>query len=412
MGERALSHYRDQRRPSRHGCDHVSPSHVAVVTETYPPEVNGVALTLARLTSGLRARGYRVSLVRPRRRGDGADPNTTLTAGLPLPGYRGLRFGLAGARNLRAVWAAHRPDVVYVATEGPLGLAAVRAACALGVPVVSGFHTNFHNYVAHYGAGWLERPVTAYLRRFHNRTAATLVASDELRAALHAGGFRNLRLLGRGVDSALFPPARRSAALRATWGAGDHDVVVAYVGRIAPEKNIDLAIEAYRAMQSVQRARCFVAVGDGPARERLARAHPDVVFAGVRRGEELAAHYASADVFLFPSETETFGTVTLEALAIGLGVVAYDYAAAREHITHDVDGLLVPYRDTRAFVAHAMRLVCAPALLRRLRTAARATALPLDWPRIVDRFEAVLLSVAVARSSDVTLSGSQPMAIT
>lgn len=371
----------------------MTPAHVAIVTETYPPEINGVALTLARLTNGLRARGHRVSLVRPRRRGDTGDAQTTLTAGLPLPGYRGLRFGLAAGGTLRATWAAHRPDVGYVATEGPLGLSAVRVATALGIPVVSGFHTNFHRYAKHYGAGWLRRPVAAYLRRFHNQTAATLVASDDLRAALHASGFQNLQRLGRGVDSALFTPARRSAALRAAWGANHDDVVVAYVGRIAPEKNIDLAIDAYRAMQSVHRRLRFVAVGDGPARERLARAHSDLIFRGLRTGEDLGAHYASADVFLFPSDTETFGTVTLEAMASALGVVAYDYAAAHEHITHGEDGLLVPYRDARAFVANAVRLVCSPALLGRIRAAARSTALPLDWGRVVERFERVLMSV-------------------
>jgi glycosyltransferase involved in cell wall biosynthesis len=376
----------------------MKPAHIAVVTETFPPEINGVALTLARLTNGLRARGHRVSLVHPRRRGDTADAQTTLTAGLPLPGYRGLRFGLAARGTLRAAWAEHRPDVVYVATEGPLGWSAVHAATALGIAVVSGFHTNFDRYVKHYGAGWLRRPVATYLRSFHNQTAATLVASDDLRLALHASGFQNLQLLGRGVESALFTPERRSAALRATWGASDDHVVVAYVGRIAPEKNVDLAVNAYRAMQSVHRALRFVAVGDGPARERLARAHPDLIFRGVRTGEDLGAHYASADLFLFPSDTETFGTVTLEALASGLGVVAYDYAAAREHITHGEDGLLVPYRDTRAFLANAVRLVCSPALLGRIRTAARYTALPLDWARVVERFESVLMSVAAEPS--------------
>jgi glycosyltransferase involved in cell wall biosynthesis len=368
-------------------------AHVAIVTETYPPEINGVALTLARLTNGLRARGHRVSLVRPRRRGDAADAQTTLTAGLPLPGYRGLRFGLAAGGALRAAWAAQRPDVVYVATEGPLGLSAVRVARALGIAVVSGFHTNFDRYVEHYGAGWLRHLVAAYLRRFHNQTAATLVASADLKMALQASGFQNLQLLGRGVDSALFTPERRSAALRAVWGASDDDVVVAYVGRIAPEKNVDLAVDAYRALQSVHRSLRFVAVGDGPARERLARAHPDLIFRGVRTGEDLAAHYASADVFLFPSDTETFGTVTLEAMASGLGVVAYDYAAAREHITHGEDGLLVPYRDARAFVANAVRLVCSPPLLGRVRSASRYTVLPLDWARVVERFESVLMNV-------------------
>jgi glycosyltransferase involved in cell wall biosynthesis len=368
--------------------------HIAVVTETYPPEINGVALTIARLVGGLRARGHAVSLVRPRRRGDAADGQTTLTGGLSLPGYRAVRFGLPAGAALRATWRRRRPDVIYVATEGPLGFSAVRAASALGLPVVSGFHTNFDRYVEHYGARWLRRPVTAYLRRFHNQTTATLVATDDLRASLHGARFRNVQVLGRGVDCAFFTPARRSAALRAAWGAADDDVVVAYVGRVAAEKNVDLAIDAYRAMQAVHRRMRFVVVGGGPAHERLQRAHPDLVFCGFRTGEELGAHYASADIFLFPSDTETFGAVTLEAMASGLGVVAYDYAAAREHVTHAEDGLLAPYGDTRAFVANAVRLISAPGLLARIRRAARPTVLPLDWARVVERFESVLLRAA------------------
>jgi glycosyltransferase involved in cell wall biosynthesis len=369
-------------------------AHVALVTETYPPEINGVALTVARLANGLRARGHTVSMVRPRRRGDAVDAHTTLTAGLALPGYRAVRFGLPARDALRATWASRRPDVIYVATEGPLGLSAVRTANALGLPVVSGFHTNFDRYVEHYGARWLRRPVTAYLRRFHNQTTTTLVATGELRASLHALQFRNVEVLGRGVDCALFTPARRSTALRAAWGAADDDVVVAYVGRVAAEKNVDLAIEAYRSMQAVHRRMRFVVVGEGPAHERLRRAHPDLVFCGFRTGEELGAHYASADIFLFPSDTETFGAVTLEAMASGLGVVAYDYAAAREHVSHAEDGLLVPYCDPRAFIANAVRLISAPGLLARIRRAARTTVLPLDWRRVVERFERILMRAA------------------
>jgi glycosyltransferase involved in cell wall biosynthesis len=238
----------------------------------------------------------------------------------------------------------------------------------------------------------------AYLRRFHNQTTATLVATDELRASLQTTRFRNVEVVGRGVDCALFTPTRRSPALRAAWGAADDDVVVAYVGRVAAEKNVDLAIDAYRAMQAVHRRLRFVVVGDGPAHERLRRAHPDLIFCGFRRGEELGAHYASADIFLFPSATETFGAVTLEAMASGLGVVGYDYAAAREYVTHAENGLLVPYGDRRAFIANAVRVVSAPGLLARIRRAARQTVLPLDWARVVERFEGVLMRAAAEAS--------------
>src|SRR5262245_30738679 len=170
--------------------------------------------------------------------------------GLPLPGYRTLRAGWPARRALRQSWAACRPDVVYVATEGPLGWSAVRLARRLGIPVLSGFHTDFPGYAEHYRLRWLRPLLLRYLRRFHNDTAGTLVPSAELCERLAARGFARLALLGRGVDGDLFTPARRSPGLRRAWGAADGDLVALYVGRLAPEKNVALAGQAYRAMRA------------------------------------------------------------------------------------------------------------------------------------------------------------------
>lgn len=377
--------------------------HVCVVTETYAPEINGVALTLGHLVEGLRARGHVVSIVRPRQRpADGAaeshDPALTLVPGLPLPGYEALRFGLPARVRLRERWTSPRPDVVYVATEGPLGWSAVRAARLLGIPVRAGFHTNFHRYAPHYHAGWLQQGIARYLRSFHNRTDGTLVPTAELRDDLQSAGFRNLTVLGRGVDGRLFSPARRSAALRRAWGASESDVVALHVGRIAPEKNVELAVRAYRAMRETGGAVRFVMVGDGPSRGALQEALPDVVFAGAMTGELLAEHYASADVFLFPSATETFGNVTLEAMASGLVVVAYDYAAARAHIEPGHSGVLVPYRDADAFVEAAAALTRSPARRLEIRARVRETVAHLHWDHVVARFETWLAEAWRARA--------------
>jgi glycosyltransferase involved in cell wall biosynthesis len=373
--------------------------HVCMVTETFPPEINGVALTLAHLVGGLRARGHTVSIVRPRQRGldpDGVlgDPALTLVPGLALPGYRGLRMGLPTGAMLRARWRRRPPDVVYVATQGPLGWSAVRAARRLGLPVLGGFHTNFHVYAKHYHAGWVEQIVARYLRRFHNRATGTVVPTDDLRDQLRRVGFQNVSVLGRGVDGRLFTPARRSASLRRAWGVSDADPVILCVGRVAPEKNIRLAIAAYRAMQQVVRPCRFVIVGDGPSRGALERANPDLFFTGMLTGEPLAAHFASADLFLFPSETETFGNVTLEALASGLVVVAYDYAAARMHVRPGQTGTLVPCGDARAFVEGAVALAASPERLHRMRQHVRESVAHLHWDRVVERFEALLADVS------------------
>ena len=379
---------------------------VCVVTETYPPEINGVALTLARLVDGLRARGHDVSLVRPRqsaadgvRAGDA--PGLTLVPGVPLPGYGGLLMGLPATGVLRERWRECPPDAVYVATEGPLGWSAVRAAHALAVPVLSGFHTNFHLYVGHYRGRWLAGGVARYLRRFHNRTSGTVVATADLRDQLEASGFANVHVLGRGIDSRLFSPARRSADLRRAWGTSAGDLVALYVGRLAPEKNVEVAVTAYRAMQAHPRVRRLVLVGDGPVRAVLERAHPDLLFCGAVTGERLAVHYASADVFLFPSETETFGNVTIEALASGLAVVAYDYAAARQHVVHGETGLLVPHGDRAAFIAAAAGLPVRPDLVR-MRRRARASVAELGWERVVQRIETLLFAACLASTTGRT----------
>jgi glycosyltransferase involved in cell wall biosynthesis len=205
-------------------------------------------------------------------------------------------------------------------------------------------------------------------------------------------------VLGRGVDGDMFSPDRRRDELRRSWGVGDGELVALYVGRAAAEKNLELAIEAYRAMCAGHPALRFVAVGDGPLRPALRAAHPDLIFCGPLTGERLATHYASADVFLFPSTTETFGNVTLEALASGLAVVAYDYAAARMHVVAGETGCLVPFGDARAFVEAAAALARSPERVDRMRRQARASVAGLRWERVVERFEELLLAAARPRS--------------
>jgi glycosyltransferase involved in cell wall biosynthesis len=372
-----------------------SQRHICVVTETYPPEVNGVALTLSHLVEGLLAQGHFVSVVRPHQQrpepgGHNPDSTVTLVRGLPLPGYKGLQFGLPACRLLCRSWKRSRPDAVYVATEGPLGWSALRVARRIGIPALTGFHTNYHSYTRHYRLGWLQDLAFRYLRRFHNQSTGTLVATPDLRERLQAVGFKNVSILGRGVDNELFAPERRSIELRRHWGLSDNDLAILYVGRIAPEKNVRLAVEAYRAMKQPSGSVKFVVVGTGPACGALQRENTDLVFCGLRTGEQLATHYASADVFLFPSETETFGNVTLEAMASGLAVIAYDYAAAKIHIRHDQTGVLVPYGDSSAFVGSAARLAGDRLSLGRIRKQAREYVSSIEWRHVVERFEMLL----------------------
>ncbi len=378
----------------------VTPWRVAVVTETWPPEVNGVAATAARVVQGLVARGHVLSLVRPRQPCDSEQPRLdgpagglpvqqTLVRSLPVPRYPELRMGLPATGLLIRQWQAQRPDVVHVVTEGPLGWSAVRAARALGLPVVSDFRTNFHAYSRHYGAAWLYRPIMGHLRRLHNRTDCTLVPTEALRNELAAQGFERLRVVARGVDTQRFDPVHRSAALRARWGVRPHTTVALCVGRLAPEKNLGLLLDAFDAMRLRDPQMQLVLVGDGPLRAALQARHPTAVFAGVQRGAALAAHYASADVFLFPSVTETYGNVVPEAMASGLAVVAYDHAAAALLVRHGYSGLLARCDDRADFLRAASGLAGDPTRMRALGRAAREVALRQGWDRIVGQVEAV-----------------------
>lgn len=373
---------------------------VALVTETYPPEVNGVANTCQRFVTGLQARGHRVQLIRPRQRAGTRGINTQpapelLTIpGLPLPGYRNLQFGLPTPWRLLQAWRDNRPDIVHIITEGPLGAAALWAARRLRIPVVAGFHTNFHQYSQHYRIGFLRPLIERYLRAFHNRCARNLVPTAELAEQLSSLGIQANVVLARGIDTQLFNPAHRSEALRCKWGAPDtSQPVVLYVGRIAPEKNLALAIEAFLSLQKTVPDARFVLVGDGPSAPGLQAKYPDFIFTGVQRGLALATSYASADIFLFPSLTETFGNVTLEAMASGLAVVAFDYAAARNHIEQARSGLRIPVSDPAAFVAAACQLATQPDWRRQLGKQARIAVSAYDWNRIYDTLLALYADV-------------------
>lgn len=371
---------------------------IGIVTETYAPDVNGVAITVQALARGLVRRGHTVDLIRP------IHPDTPPLAdagmdvlaveGAAMPRYSGLRFGLPARFRIERRWRAERPDAIYVATEGPLGWTAVSAARRLGIPVATGFHTRFDFYVGHYGFGALTPFVRRYLARFHRRAQTTLVPTGQLAGELNDLGVHDVRVLRRGVDTARFHPERRDEALRESWGAGPDTPVVLSVGRVAPEKNLHVVIDAYRALaRRVPQARCVI-VGDGPGRAALEAAHPDVIFAGTRRGDELGAYYASADLFVFPSLTETFGNVVLEAMASGIPVVAYAEAAAREFIRNGQNGIRVAPGNEGGLIERAATLGADATVRKAMGHAARTSVAGLSSESVVNEFETIMQSLS------------------
>ena len=367
---------------------------IAVVTETWPPEVNGVAMTLAKLVQGLSHRNHDVQLIRPRQTKTESPLNDSsleevLMRGMPIPRYPELKLGLPSKKTLVKTWTLRRPDVVHIATEGPLGWSALQAAKVLKLPVTSDFRTNFQSYSKHYGVGWLRKPIVAYLRKFHNATACTMVPTRELMRTLSENGFVNLKVVSRGVDTKLFNISKRDKSLRSSWGATEKTKVLISVGRMAPEKNLEQVLKTYEALKHTDQEFKLVMVGDGPLKDQFQQRYPDIIFPGMLSQPNLAVYYASSDLFVFPSQTETFGNVTLEALASGIPVLAFDCAAARDWVQTGINGWLVAESNPEGFAAQAVAVFNSKDALDQITQSTRQQVVHLDWDQIAEQVESV-----------------------
>ena len=386
---------------------------IAYITETFPPDINGVALTVAKTVETLRARGHEIQLIRPRNANDpagrGSDPmQEFLVRGAPIPLYKQLKLGLPAKRALVQLWSRRRPDLVHIATEGPLGWSALQAARKLKLPVCTDFRTNFHAYSQYYGLGWLKGAIFSYMKKFHNIAHCTMVPTLETYEQLQSMGFDRLQVVARGVDTELFSPNRRSDFLRNQWGASPSTLVLLSVGRLAAEKNLDLVVQSYRQIRSYVKDCKLVFVGDGPYRATLQSQCSDAVYAGFRTGSDLANHYASADLFLFPSLTETFGNVTLESLSSGLPTVAFEHAAARELVISGQHGLLADAKDPNHFISQAIKISVDSNLRIQLKSQARLRALDMGWSSIAEKLEDVYQTMA-GLEDNVSITTTRPV---
>lgn len=361
---------------------------VALFTDTYLPQVNGVSRTLAKLVGHARARGHDVALVTPRVSSRNA-PNARLHVqlhGIPVFFYPEVKLARPLGPGGRKRVEGFRPDLVHCAVEGPVGWSGRRWALASGVPLVTSFHTNFPEYLTGYGLGWLRETAWRFLRRFHAPALRTFCPSRDTIALLHSRGFRSpLRLWSRGVDATSFSPAFRKESTRERLAPGAERILL-YVGRIAPEKRLGMLNEAWKRIRAESpRRTALVFVGDGPGRTALERRDdPDVYFTGYLAGESLASAFASADIFVFPSDTETFGNVVAEAMASGIPVVTVDSGGVTDLVRQGATGLVARANDARSFADAVLRLLSDDALRARIGIRARAEALGRSWDRVLD----------------------------
>lgn len=372
---------------------------LAIFTDTFPPHMNGVAAALGRLAHAVRERGGEVRVgTTTDPRAPAAESAVRRWPSIPFWAYPQLRVSAPPPGPLARELAAWRPTLVHVATPFGVGLAARRAAMALRVPMVTSYHTSFSQYAAFYKLGKLSAPGWSFLRWFHNSGLRTYCPSNAIREELDRKGFRNTRIWGRGVDMARFSPAKRSAAMRARFGAKPDTVVVAYIGRIAAEKGLAVAAAAMRRLAGEKSIR-FVVVGEGPYEERLRSQSPaDTVFTGRLSGESLSEAYASADLFVFPSTTDTFGQVLLEAMASGLPVVAADAGPTREVVGEEA-GAFVPPGDDAALATGIYRLATDPAERSRMAAAALRAASARSWSAVFDDLVRDYSEIALAPRS-------------
>lgn len=388
---------------------------VLYCTDTYPPQVNGVSIVTALSVAGLARRGWECAVLAPRYPAAAADrwdagildDGAAEVVGVPsvaLPGYPEVRLGLPRRALVEGIVSRFRPDLVHCETEFGVGRAGQRVALRRSIPAVSSYHTDFARYAAAYGAPWLHGPVTRYIGRFHRRSRRVYTPSTFSRRDLVRLGVRDVEVWGRGVDTELFHPGRRSPELRAALGMGSRFTFL-YVGRLAPEKGAGQILDAFRiAGGLVPRGVIHLVVaGTGPREaEMRASAPPGVSFLGVLdRRSRLPDLYANCDAFVFASTTETLGLVVLEAMASGLPVLAAPAGGVADHLRHGDNGLAYPEGDVESLARAMVALAGDYALARRLARGARRTAEGLSWDRELDRLEASYREVFEGRAQPV-----------
>lgn len=355
---------------------------VALIAETFLPDVNGVTTTLCRLLEHLQRAGHEAVLFAPQGApASYAGAEIVPLSGMPLPMYPEVKL-TPPQPGLTARLRSFQPDVVHLVGPVVLGAIVPGIVRRLGLPLIASYHTDFGAYSRHYGFGFLQHGVNAWLRWIHNRCRINLCPSSFTLRVLRSAGFRRLRIWGRGVDVERFHPRHRSEAWREAVGAQPGERIVLYVGRVAAEKRVELLPEAIRGLPNTR----LVIVGDGPFRPELQRrcAGLPVHFTGYLKGEALAAAYASADAFVFPSDTDTFGQVIQEAMASALPVVAARAGGAIDLVQHGQNGYLFTPGVATDLRARLRELLADDTRRMAQGLAGRAAAERRSWPSVME----------------------------
>jgi phosphatidylinositol alpha 1,6-mannosyltransferase len=360
---------------------------IALFSEVYWPMVSGVGVTLRRLSEALTARGHRVrvySASYPLPDGNADRPEVHRSPSVPLFLYPDVQWAFPRFRGVLEDVERFRPDVVHVATEFAMGVTGLKVARQLGLPVVASAHTDYEKYAARYGLDWMMGAGWRYLRWFYRQANVVLSPSGVYERHLNARGIGNTGIWSRGVDTEIFSPRYRSEAFRQSLGIRPTDLLVTYVGRIAREKDLDLLVRAWE-MLGRRRDASLLLIGKGPMEVEIRRLDiPGIILGGLRQNRDLSVAYASSDVFAFPSTTETFGNVLLEAMSSGLPCLAAAAGGVVEFTSHGANSWLVEPHSPEAIAQGLERLLEDQDLRRGLGAGGRRTAFDRDWDSIYD----------------------------
>lgn len=373
------------------------PLRIALFTGAYNHIADGVSLTLNRLVSYLERTGAEVLVFAPTVENPSVEHAGTLVPipSISAPGRSEYRVALGLPRSARRKLAEFQPTLFHIATPDILGNQALRLARKWGVPAVASYHTHFSSYLKYYGFEELEGFLWKYLRRFYRQCEHVYVPSHSMAAVLRAHEItKGLRLWQRGVNTTLFNPERRSMAWRRTLDVHEDEVLITFVGRLVWEKGLGVYADVIESLLKQGIPHRSMVVGDGPARAELSERLPETIFTGHLASEALARAYASSDVFLFPSDTETFGNVTLEAMACGLPAVCADATGSSSLVRHGASGFLAPAGDADVFNDYVSRLATDAGLRFTMGENAVLLAQQYEWDtvlaRIVGYYEEIL----------------------
>ncbi|SMP41642.1 glycosyltransferase family 4 protein [Anoxynatronum buryatiense] len=357
---------------------------IAIFTDTFTPQINGVTNTLNQLIRQLESRGIEHKIFAPKYDHE-ADHQEERFYSLKLFLYPECRLALPNIFRIHDSLSKFKPDLIHSFTEFNMGITGLRYGKKHGIPTLSSYTTNFTQYADYYKMSMLKQPIWEYMRWFHNQNELTLCATDEARKLLHRNGIHRTAIFSRGIDTNRFKPIQRSEELRRSLGV-DGQKVFLYVGRVSFEKDMDILCKSSRQLQSLYGDKvAFIVTGDGPYLEKCRQLMPgNTVFTGFKMGDELARLYASSDVFVCPSSTETFGNVVLEAMASGLPVIGADAGGVRNLIKDGQNGLTFKARDEEDLTRCMTRLMENESLINHLIKNGLSFCRSRSWKTIVD----------------------------